>query len=390
MYTDPTGNTEIGLRSAVEEIAGKGSVSWSNGVATVNLNGKEVKYTVKNGLVYGQSGTLVGKVNSQGRIKVDSSVISNDFYTTTHYTPGSVSKSSNLWYNEQFFENNWFNSLNKVAIAGSALQSEIKSSGEPIDIRYLTGTSTESHRKLDTIKSLMLIARSSAYYDTYTDLLSKMHTYSLMPGFEDYFTEDNRLELTAGKINYLLDVQWTNVMKFAEKHPKLTKVSNVMNASGFADALYSTVCYTAITNASLKTNVNKSVSAEGTSSTIKGFNAVESNIINEAKTIINSSEFAQIKAAHGAGQSVTVNIGGRIIQYEPGLNASGMTMFGENGFLIGNEAFTSTGELSKTVLHELYRLNTSASAAGVSAELAAQETRAAFDFAEKAIKELIK
>lgn len=65
-------------------------------------------------------------------------------------------------------------------------------------------------------------------------------------------------------------------------------------------------------------------------------------------------------------------------------------MFGENGFLIGNEAFTSSGELSKTVLHELYRLNTSASAAGVSAELAARETKAAFDFAEKGIKELIK
>lgn len=129
---------------------------------------------------------------------------------------------------------------------------------------------------------------------------------------------------------------------------------------------------------------------KGAPNTIKGFNAVESNIINEAKTIINSSEFAQIKAAHRAGQSVTVNIGGRIIQYEPGLNASGMTMFGENGFLIGNEAFTSSGELSKTVLHELYRLNTSANSAGVSAELAAQETKAAFDFAEKAIKELIK
>lgn len=129
---------------------------------------------------------------------------------------------------------------------------------------------------------------------------------------------------------------------------------------------------------------------KGAPNTIKGFNAVESNIINEAKTMINSSEFAQIKAAHRAGQSVTVNIGGRIIQYEPGLNASGMTMFGENGFLIGNEAFTSSGELSKTVLHELYRLNTSANSAGVSAELAAQETKAAFDFAEKAIKELIK
>lgn len=65
--------------------------------------------------------------------------------------------------------------------------------------------------------------------------------------------------------------------------------------------------------------------------------------------------------------------------------ASGMTMFGENGFLIGREAFTSESELTKTVLHELYRLNTSASAGGVSGELAAQETAAAADFANRAI-----
>jgi DNA-directed RNA polymerase subunit RPC12/RpoP len=68
---------------------------------------------------------------------------------------------------------------------------------------------------------------------------------------------------------------------------------------------------------------------------------------------------ATIRAAFKAGRSVTVKIAGRIIQYEPGLPASGMTMFGENGFLIGREAFTSEAELAKTVLHELYRLTTS-------------------------------
>jgi hypothetical protein len=136
-------------------------------------------------------------------------------------------------------------------------------------------------------------------------------------------------------------------------------------------------------------NAGTRESIKGAGKTI-GFNAVESKIINEAKKIINSSEFAKIKDAHKAGQSVTVNIEGRIIQYEPELNASGMTMFGENGFLIGNEAFTSNAELSKTVLHELYRLNTSVSATGVSAELAAQETNAAFDFAIRAFKELVK
>lgn len=42
------------------------------------------------------------------------------------------------------------------------------------------------------------------------------------------------------------------------------------------------------------------------------------------------------------------------------------------------------------MLHELYRLTTSASAEGVSAGLATKETQAAFNFAEKASKELSK
>jgi filamentous hemagglutinin len=117
---------------------------------------------------------------------------------------------------------------------------------------------------------------------------------------------------------------------------------------------------------------------------ISGFTAVESKIINEAQGILSSSEFARLQAAHPAGESVAVNIGGRLIQYEPGLPASGMTMFGENGFLIGREAFVSTQELQQTVLHELHRLTTSQSAAGASGALAAQETKAAADFAARA------
>ena len=95
-----------------------------------------------------------------------------------------------------------------------------------------------------------------------------------------------------------------------------------------------------------------------------------------------------LRAAHQAGKPATVRIGGRVIQYEPGLPASGMTMFGENGFVIGREAFRGAGELQKTVLHELHRLGTSGSAAGVSGSLAAQETKAAFDFAERAFRAL--
>lgn len=126
----------------------------------------------------------------------------------------------------------------------------------------------------------------------------------------------------------------------------------------------------------------------GTGGIIRGFSAAESAIIHEAKGIYASTQFAQLRAAHAAGESVTVRIGGRLIQYEPGLPASGMTMFGENGFLIGREAFSSEAELGKTILHELYRLGTSASAGGVSGNLASSETAAAFSFAERAIGEL--
>jgi hypothetical protein len=128
--------------------------------------------------------------------------------------------------------------------------------------------------------------------------------------------------------------------------------------------------------------------ALGPDKAIPGFNTVESDIIREAQGILSSSELAQIRAAHTAGEPLSVNISGRLIQYEPGLPASGMTMFGENGFLIGREAFTSQAELQKTVLHELYRLNTSNSTTGVSGTLASQETKAAFDFAARAAEHL--
>ena len=60
-------------------------------------------------------------------------------------------------------------------------------------------------------------------------------------------------------------------------------------------------------------------------------------------------------------------------------------MFGENGFLLGNEAFQSEAELTKTLLHELHRLSTSVvQSSGATAGAAAAETEAAFQFAEKA------
>jgi len=120
------------------------------------------------------------------------------------------------------------------------------------------------------------------------------------------------------------------------------------------------------------------------------FSKSERAIISEAQAILGSKEMAAINAAQQAGKSISVNVGGRFIQFEPGLPASGMTLFSENGFLIGREAFRSTAELQKTVLHELHRLNTSATrvSGSLSASQAATETRAAFNFAERAVNAL--
>ncbi|CAN7548504.1 RHS repeat-associated core domain-containing protein [Bradyrhizobium sp. LjRoot220] len=114
------------------------------------------------------------------------------------------------------------------------------------------------------------------------------------------------------------------------------------------------------------------------------FSQAERAIIREGRSIVTSPQMAELAAAHSAGESLTVRIGGRMIQYEPNLPASGMTMFGENGFLIGRPAFATNAELNMTVLHELYRLRFSNAAAGVSGQLAAQETQAAAAFAARA------
>jgi hypothetical protein len=120
---------------------------------------------------------------------------------------------------------------------------------------------------------------------------------------------------------------------------------------------------------------------------LAGFNAVERGVITEVRTMMKAPEISKIREAYAAGKALVVKIGGRTLQYEPGLKASGMTMFGENGFLIGPEAFTSEAEFVKTLLHETYRLTTSISqSSGVSGATAAMETKAAFTFAENACK----
>ena len=55
---------------------------------------------------------------------------------------------------------------------------------------------------------------------------------------------------------------------------------------------------------------------------------------------------------------------------------------------MGSEAFSSNLENNQTVLHELYRLTFGNSAAGLSGELATQETNAAASFAARAAGQL--
>lgn len=146
------------------------------------------------------------------------------------------------------------------------------------------------------------------------------------------------------------------------------------------DRTIETADATVLDSASVKSE-NK---AKGEELLALGFSTIEVEIILEARRIIMSQQFANLLDAQKLGESATEIINGRLIQYEPGLPASGMTMFGENGFLIGREAFDSTEELDRTILHELYRLRNSSSSGGVSGSLATQETEDAFNFAMRA------
>jgi hypothetical protein len=102
--------------------------------------------------------------------------------------------------------------------------------------------------------------------------------------------------------------------------------------------------------------------------------------------MIASSEMGQVQRAYRKGVSLMVQMGERLVLYEPGLPASGMTLFGEDGFVLGPEALVSQAELIQTCLHELYRLTTSQIGRGAasSRDLVEAETQAAFEFAQRA------
>ncbi|MCA8952139.1 MAG: DUF4157 domain-containing protein [Planctomycetes bacterium] len=119
---------------------------------------------------------------------------------------------------------------------------------------------------------------------------------------------------------------------------------------------------------------------------IAGFTAQETAVIREAQGILSSSEFAAIRAAHQAGETTSVTIGGRLIQYEAEFTYAEAMTLGQEGFVMGPRAFADEAEVAKTLLHELHRLHTSTVVAtgSANATTAAQTTRSAFEFAEAA------
>ncbi|HFA51544.1 MAG TPA: RHS repeat-associated core domain-containing protein [Bacteroidetes bacterium] len=116
------------------------------------------------------------------------------------------------------------------------------------------------------------------------------------------------------------------------------------------------------------------------------FNNIELGIIDEVHSILGSREFSAGLDDMAQGISSEAIIDGRKILFEADGPFSGFSLFGENGFVIGREALGSQEELTKTLLHELHRLNTSNSSQGVSQELLSGETMDAFQFAEKAFE----
>jgi LysM repeat protein len=128
----------------------------------------------------------------------------------------------------------------------------------------------------------------------------------------------------------------------------------------------------------------EAVPAAAADTALVGFSASERAIIAEAKQMLASPEMMQIRQAQGLGQEITLKIGGRLVQYEPAMPFSGITNFEGNGFTMGREAFSSESELTKTVLHELYRLTTSVARGSAGGGLNNAETAAAFQFADRA------
>jgi hypothetical protein len=124
----------------------------------------------------------------------------------------------------------------------------------------------------------------------------------------------------------------------------------------------------------IRTSVRAAAASSGDSSgpaldfvaadSLAGLSTTEQGIASEARAIYSSEAFGEIRAAHAAGTYAEITVNGTTVVYEPGLSASGMTLFGENGFVLGRGAFASASELAQTIAHESYGLATSGSLIG--------------------------
>jgi len=119
---------------------------------------------------------------------------------------------------------------------------------------------------------------------------------------------------------------------------------------------------------------------------------VDASVLDDVRTIFRSPLLKSIRVAFAKNIETKVRIGRYYIQYEPGIPAgsfSAMTDYQGNGFTMARDAFKSEAEFKKTLLHEVYRLRTSARrpvAAGHAEQRV--ETDAAFFFAERYYQQL--
>jgi hypothetical protein len=88
--------------------------------------------------------------------------------------------------------------------------------------------------------------------------------------------------------------------------------------------------------------------------------STERKVVRQAAALVRSPEFQRLIDAALSGRSCEVAIMGTLIVVEHSLPPGycGMSLFEEKGFVLGPEAFTSTEQLHRTILWELYRLKT--------------------------------
>ncbi len=119
-----------------------------------------------------------------------------------------------------------------------------------------------------------------------------------------------------------------------------------------------------------------------------GFSAAESGVITQTATILKTGGNELIEAFE-SGEAKELTVAGQKILVQPDMPASGFSLQGENAFVLGKDAFTSSTELTKTILHELYRLAFQDGSAA-SGPFATVTTNMAADFAEAAFDVLSK